>query len=728
MISWIKSMSYIKFLIFVAIMILLFSCDINDIFNDEDEDEKEEVRNTIEVGPSGGTINVDDISISIPPGSFAEVTNIKISSVPNTGDDADIVTRIYSVEGIPTQFSKPIDISIKHSGNISDKSYLIVQEESYIPSLGGSSVSNNYFEAIISGDSIKCQIPAKSTDLAKVVSAVDINDDSVWKLVATTRKKNHTTSNNHFNIVYSSNKDNISDIIALGQFLEDAYTKIQGLGFSYSRRTTWPVQVSIENLANADYGLFNASYWSYNRDYMRFNRIHLSDQIAMKTTAIHEFFHLVQYLYDSRFAFNRAGFQSPQHWFNEACAVWSEELVTNSKYISSTKGSFTAKSPFKGLHAGSEIDVSEHGYGMSAFVKYIVGKYGQNVLVNIYDKLFAGGKVVDAINKSMDEMLFIDYNLFLQQYAHGQLYPDVGLPTLLDILEDEFEIKTDSDTLKTFTANYRELSGKIYSVKLDNPNLKDDASLEISIDEELCHITVFQYPEPNSPYNVIAEGGKSCIVPDLKGLKAINKRLLVMVTNSNLIKIPSYSPSSKNITVKMKVKGNQEVLTFTKVCFDWALENRWSNRTDYLWQEWGFCFSPIVLELAKSGNTYSGSFEGHSWWNPGSAYSGSITFTLRDNENTVTLNGQTNLATSVEFTFKNTRDESVMWYDYIITMTDVEYSVKSNGDLGFYVSGIETCDHITFATNDVDSFGTHNYVVDYNCQAGSRMSIGFNND
>lgn len=728
MTSWLKSMLYIKYLFFVAIIILVFSCDINDILNDEDE--KEEVQNTIEVGPNGGTINVDDITISIPSGAFAEATNIKISSVPNTGDDVDIVTRIYSIEGIPIQFSKPIDISIKHSGNISDQSYLIVQEESYIPSLGGSSVSNNYFEAIISGDSIKCQIPAKPADLAKFSSVVKLEDYSLWNIVATTRKKNHTTSNNHFNIVYSSSKDNISDIIALGQFLEDAYTKIQGLGFSYSRRTTWPVQVYIENLAIVDYGLFNASYWSYNRDYMRFNRIHLSDQAAMKTTAIHEFFHLAQYLYDSRFAINRASFQSPQHWFNEACAVWSEELVTNSQYISSTKGYLTEQSPFKGLQAGSEIKASEHGYGMSAFIKYIVGKYGQSVLVNVYDKLFAGGKVVDAINKSMDEMLFIDYNLFLQQYAHGQLYPDVGLPILLDILEDEFEIKSDSDTLKIFAANYRELSGKIYSVKLDNPNFKDDASLEISIEEELCHITVFQYPEPNSPFNVLAEGGKSCIIPDLKGLKALNKRLLVMVTNGNFIKIPSYSPSSKDINVKMEVKSNQEVLKFTKVCFDWALETNWSHHPSdhYSWQEWGFCYSPIILELTKSGNTYSGSFEGHSWWNPGSAYSGSISFTLRDDENTETLNGQTNIASSVEFTFKNTRDESVMWYDYVITMTDVEYSVKSNGDFGFYVIGVETCDHITFETNDVDSFGTHNYVVDYNCQAGSRMSIGFNND
>lgn len=171
-----------------------------------------------------------------------------------------------------------------------------------------------------------------------------------------------------------------------------------------------------------------------------------------------------------------------------------------------------------------------------------------------------------------------------------------------------------------------------------------------------------------------------------------------------------------------------EILEFNKVCISYNLETDWSHTTDYVWQEWGFCFSPIQLNLSKSGNTYSGSYTGHSSWNPGSAYSGSITFTLKDDENTITSNGQTNTANSVEFTFKNADDSSVQWYELTITMTDVEYSVNNDGDIGLFITGSETCNHISFQSNNVDTFGTNTYTEDFKCRDNSKLTIGFSND
>ncbi len=699
------------FVLIFTFLIILSNCDIIDeIFGPGKDDDitNDTIINSTTVGTDGGIINADDLTLTIPAGAFSQAVdiNIYLSSATDSSID-DIATKVYKIEGFPDQYSKPIDVRIKHNGTINEQTYLIVQEESYIPSLDRISACNIYFKAVVVGDSIKSQIPARTADLAKVASADDIYDGGMWLIYASDNNKDHTTSGNHFNIIYNA-WDNETNIIALGQYLEDAYTKIQGLGFSYARRgSAWPISVHIENLAKADYGLFTASYWFTTSDYIRFNRNHLSKQTAMKTTAIHEFFHLIQYLYDNRFPFNRAGFQSPNHWFNEACAVWSEELVTNSQYMSDTKGSYTLKYPFNGLQAGSEIDASDHGYAMSAFVKYIVKKYGQNVLVKIYDKLFAGIHVVNAIDLNTNENLFIYYNDFLQQYAHGQLYPDVGLPDLLDPevnnLDGTFEIISDTDILKTFSANYRELSGKIYLVKLDNPNFKDGTSLEISIDQELCDITVFQHPEPQNPFNVIAEGDHSCIVSDLKGLRANNKKLIVIVTNGNLNRIPKYTKSSKDINVKMEVK--EDLNGSLRFKLDDVVTDNSSSR---------------AIEEALSFGGNNGSYNYESW---GRTYSGTVGITFIDNPESINfhLNGQ--------YTYQSPWGFGEVTFKYTVDYNGIPYTGLEGVNYVYSVTG-SAVQNGQFTWSETNWGGTNDEAIDnlisYNCGAGAYIRVEVN--
>ena len=285
--------------------------------------------------------------------------------------------------------------------------------------------------------------------------------------------------------------------------------------------------------------------------------------------------------------------------------MWSEELVTNSGYISDVRTSNTLIKPFTGLQAGSVGDATYHGYGMSAFVKYIVKKYGNNVLVNIYNKIFAGRHVVDAINNSINHNIFMDYNPFLQQYAQGQLYSDIGHDILANNRDDTFKIASETDTLKTFTANYKDLSAKLYLVTLDYQNFKDDASLEISIDQDLCDITVFQYPKTGGTVSVLAKGQKNCIVSDLKGLQQ-DKRLIVMVTNSNYIS-NNYTPSNKDIIVTMKVKNTK----IARVEVDVFIDNANYNTSDGVVTggEFNGDFTSIAGTSSLENGAYSTKFD-----------------------------------------------------------------------------------------------------------------------
>jgi hypothetical protein len=593
------------FLIIPTFFLILSSCDIidaiADVFNGEDEDNDIIISSTT-VGTDGGVIKSDELTLTIPAGAFSQSADINIYSSSFTdGSIDDIATKVYKIEGLPDQYSKPIDVSIKHNGNISEQSYLVVQEESYIPSLDSINASNIYFEAVISGDSIKSQIPTIITGTAKVGSAnreLNLTSSTAgfsFKLFGISNIETHTTAGNNFKIIYNTSKDNATDIIVLGQYLEDAYSKIQGLGFSYARRTKWPVTVLIEDLANNVYGLHCPSRWGLNSYYLKFNRINLNKQVEMKTTAIHEFFHLVQYLYDNRNFLSRATFKPPHHWFNEACSVWSEKLVTNSGYISDVRTSNTLIKPFTGLQAGSVSDATFHGYGMSAFIKYIEKKYGGNVLVSIYEKIFAGRHVVDAINNSINHNLFMDYNPFLREYTQGKIYTDISHDIIVNNRDDTFKIETEKDTLKTFTANYKDLSAKLYLVSLNYKNFKDDATLEISIDQDLCDITVFQYPKLGGAVTELTKGLKNCVVSDLKGLMQQEKRLIVMVTNSNYIS-NNYTPSNKDINVKMEVKNTKIVGAEIEIVVD-NITLRYNDKTN-----------------SGSGGWVTTTGQGYSWW------------------------------------------------------------------------------------------------------------------
>jgi hypothetical protein len=279
----------------------------------------------------------------------------------------------------------------------------------------------------------------------------------------------------------------------------------------------------------------------------------------------------------------------------------------------------TLPKPFTGLHAGSVGDATQHGYGMSAFVKYIVKKYSQSILVNIYQKILDGRHVFDAINNSINYNLFMDYNPFLQQYAQGQIYSDLSQDILVNMRDDTFQIETDKDTLKTFTANYKELSAKLYLVRLDYQSFKDDATLEISIDQDLCDITVFQYPKTGGAVSILAKDQKSCVVSDLKGLQK-EKHLIVMVTNSNYTS-NNYAPSNKNINVTIKVKNTKIVGVNVEIFIDNIKNNEYNDVDGWYTDNNAYFSGQFSSGIYGSGsdlgsgsinnNVYSGTFDNH---------------------------------------------------------------------------------------------------------------------
>lgn len=205
-----------------------------------------------------------------------------------------------------------------------------------------------------------------------------------------------------------------------------------------------------------------------------------------------------------------------------------------------------------------------------------------------------------------------------------------------------------------------------------------------------------------------------------------------------------------NDRVEVKYHGNKdfefwkedepEVLEFTRFDLSYNLEVKWATFCavgavdwDYSWTTQTSAWYPNPLELIKSGNTYSGSCEYRFSPNPlARSYSVSITFTLRDQDNTITQNGQTNIASSVECIMRTVPGDTP-WYisEWKLSMTDVEYFVNNNGDISLSIRGEETCDHISLEYKEgcsPDVGGGFQYLAPPRCSdETARLSISLSN-
>lgn len=584
MISKLFKFVNIQYLVLALLIIVISSCDGTDISNNDKEQNSN--NGSIEIGVDGGTITVNDLTITIPKGAFTQTANIKVtqSGSDNTGEEA--VTQIYSIEGLPNNYSLPIDVKIKLNGTTNNETYLIVQDEVFIPSLNSVNKSNVYFDAAISGDLLIGQIPALQSDFAEPslenTRTVKKSSSGVLSLYifGSTNKRTYTTGDNNFKIIYDVSKDDITDIVNLGQYLEVAYTKIEDMGFDLHKRD-WPASVFIDKLKN-EHGLFTASHWSINGGHIIFDRAGLHDEGLVKTSAMHELFHLAQYLYDPRGTFKQGSYPPEHYWFNEACSVWSEELVAPADYISNNWIQNKLR-PFSGLQAGALDDPEQHGYGMSAFVKYLTGKYGKNILISIYKKIQSGRHVIDAINNSTNYNLFLDSSLFFKGYSQGIVYSYFGLGDVyLTIKDKKFIINNENDTFNSFSAlaNYNDLSAKAYQVELTKANFQEGDVLELNIDKDLCDITVFKYPWRGTD-NIVAEGDKNCTVNDLKSLSEQHKQLIVLVTNSNFIS-NNYTPSNLDINLQMQVKSQKKIGVEVNIDIDGATYREKVNNENWV--------------------------------------------------------------------------------------------------------------------------------------------------
>ncbi|NOX64855.1 MAG: hypothetical protein GXO85_03425 [Chlorobi bacterium] len=509
------------------------------------------------IGSGGGTLKTDNLELNVPLGSFAADTKISLSLVQeDTGFDNSL-SKEYKLEGIPQTFTKPLTIKMKYSGDLTDSSYIAIGENTFVKSLNAENVSYRLISARDSSGYLIATIPpASDAGLFKESSNTSLNgDDLAFNALAIAGYVSYTSPKGHFKISFPSSV--ITQVYNLSDYLEAAYAKFQSIGFSYSRRTKWPVEVTVKRLGSSVYGYSMNSMWGDNYGYMEFNFDKMGNAGDMKVTAGHEFFHLVQSLYDSRNRFSKAKFKAPQLWLDEASSVWSEDFFSiTSGYVSPIFAD-NAFEVLNGAKTGDGDDAQSYGYGMASLIKYLTKEKGDNALVEVYDKIYAGKEAFSAISAALPVTLSFSWNSYLKKlFSFGLYNGDSFRPaTLLStakLKKHNFIIKSIDDSLKIYKSSLPDLGATLFSIKNEFTNLSPAAELKFS-----CKGWLFQIYKVNSVESKFLVSGKDTLtLKDFKKITDQGYQIAVALYNDDM---DAPYTTTKDYEMEIRVKAPKNI-------------------------------------------------------------------------------------------------------------------------------------------------------------------------
>lgn len=545
-----KKLNRILLILLIAVMPLFVGCPLIDPDGPEDEEPDYTLIAEGTIGTAGGTIDADSFMISIPPGAFSDDFYLEIyasTTIKPFGDYAN--SSLFRIDGLPEGFTQPLRISIRYHGTLSGDTLAAIGQNMFAPSLNDTKTAYYAPSAVDSSSYLIFEFAATTPGGEDCFILDSILTLPPVLIVGIQGHIVERSANDHFRIVLPITHQ--PDAASVASFFEAVYDTFQNMGFIYTDRTDWPVNVTIKNMTSVGEYLYRLS--DKNSGIININSGYMANLAEIRVTACHEFFHLVQHLYNFDFSDNI--------WLAEAFAVWSEDKVDiGTNYLSSSFGG-NEMEPLNGW----QIPSQDHGYGMSLLIKDLVEVYGEGAVLDIYNYIKAGtspATPVDAVLHPVTEPVGNLWHGLLGAYLLGHYYNEQVNNIILNGLgnyTDFFIINGPADTFATFTDSYKDLSGKLFMVELNHTDINSSASLKFTVTNPTnSGIVVYKRKVVGSDSTAILDevfpGGSGTVtIPGIRELAAGGWRLIALVTNS--MHVSPYT-SNSNITLDIELLGS----------------------------------------------------------------------------------------------------------------------------------------------------------------------------
>ena len=508
--------------------------------------ENQELVEAVTIGPEGGKLTDSAFELTVPAGAFgapADLILLRLEGDRPFGESSG--SAMYRIVGLPQTFTKDLPVSIAPTRALAGESYGIWAETTFAHSFPAPHRAFHFVTPEVAGGRVRFVLPARtqmaagsqmqgaalmdagreeeeeekeSITITRTITSTSTNREvalasslaGLWDLPddpdAFPEIKNDSVDLNiitdmssiqspRFKMLLSPKHDRAAAAEVM-QALEAAHTEFKNAtwGFSYARRTRWPVEVFLRPLGSSD-GEAVISKWGVNHGTIDFNENILNDAAKRKVTPGHEFFHLVQDFYNGMWYVTKLYNRNKFMWLDEAASTWCEELFAGTAPYLPPYYDSNNQATFKGLMAGALAGSSQdHGYGLASLFRYFVTrKSDEGFPRRTYASFLGSGDAIAAIGAGSTDPTFAWWHDYVTQLATGKIYP----MSLADLAQGAPTGKRfsfsghDVNYSKAFGGTLPDLSGQIHiisgSVASPAPDAvvshmltRDDENLELS--------------------------------------------------------------------------------------------------------------------------------------------------------------------------------------------------------------------------------------------------------
>ena len=351
-----------------------------------------------EVPQTGCTIELDDISLTVPANTFPEDTKLSVTKLKRGSYYGGYEASNFYYITVPSEVNRSITVKLAPS-----KEGAKVQYAALAPfhrkTTNENVVGDIELECSYDNDECTIMLPISDNgsgnpDLWIIVGLVEDNSSKFSSNGSAARKLASLTDTPagqvknvkwHFAMdtwtwikLTDSEGAKIKNLMnKLNPIVEDAITKIHEVGFTLDEERNIPI-CFIRDPSNPEiFGNFCQGFWNDRSSYVELNLSTLEasdDPNVWGRTCIHELLHYFQSNYDKRYPEFKIG--GEEDILNEAASVWAEQFMNDGQLDAKFVGGHIVNF-LRGFQISENGNKpSEQGYAMSSMLYYLTSPIG----------------------------------------------------------------------------------------------------------------------------------------------------------------------------------------------------------------------------------------------------------------------------------------------------------------------------------------------------------------
>ncbi|MCW8849619.1 MAG: T9SS type A sorting domain-containing protein, partial [Melioribacteraceae bacterium] len=544
---------------------------------------------TAAIGPEGGKLETEDFSLEIPSGSFSSTETLTLT-VPTDEDPFrnEIVSKVFSIEGLPIEYSRSLKLKLKHNGDLSNESFILLGEEGMSPEDGKPEMIYDFINPTDSSGFLIAELPVILDDANTNKITVKKNTEGKKRILLKAVSKfltdcgvYNTENNNYEYKIFTPLSYEYFDPKII-DFFDHAIIVITNMHLIPPDSLSIP-SIYFANLSDDIYCKFayrNAVGNRKAKGIFAINSNHFDDLETMKISICKEFLRYTLLGYDPTYPQMIDPKQEKHYWVKQALITSLETVIKG--YDSEFKPrNFIGNemAPLNGMHAGIRVgkldafsNAKNHGGGMSSFFRYFFEERNKDIFLTgiLFSLIKEGMHPINAFHntfeyfrQSMNETGLSNFwKKFLSDYVlNYELDYNfvVSYDNFLETIEKSniFNIDNLTDTLKEFNTTFTDLSCKLFRININNTNVRETYAIKFIADTSTKGSSSYQifgdkYDEYHKHYsresNILDD--HEFLITNLKD----HSNIIVSVVNG------FYEPPYTN-TYKIKLKVKTKILT-----------------------------------------------------------------------------------------------------------------------------------------------------------------------